>query len=141
MILSILTLMASCQSNAVPGESSHPVSITGGTWKLVKMVSGWTNQETPAEALEYEEYYTFQEDSTFTKYRSNGESATGTYLIGENEDGLYVETFYPEETELRESCTGGKEFLRLEQSGILVGGSLPCDGPALYYEKVEKVVD
>lgn len=52
-----------------------------------------------------------------------------------------MQTFYKEELELRESYTTGSEYLRLEESGTLVGGSLPCDGPGLYYKKVERVVD
>lgn len=140
LILSLSIAMAACQSNGVPEKSPLPVSIEG-TQKLHSIVSGWTNEKFSAETLEYEEFYIFKEDSTFTKFRANGESADGTYSTGRNEDGFFVQTFYKEETSLRESCTTGREYLRLEESGTLVGGSLPCDGPALYYEKDKVKVD
>ena len=140
LILYLILTVVACQSNGVPEKSPLPVSIEG-TWKLHSMVSGWTNEKFSAETLEYEEFYIFKEDSTFTKYRTNGESADGTYSTGRNEDGFFVQTFYKEESSLRESCTVGREYLRLGESGTLAGGSLPCDGPALYYVKDKVKVD
>lgn len=140
-ILSLLIAMAACQPSNEVQKLSPPPATLEGTWKLQRMILGWTNQEVSAETLEYEEFYTFKGDSTFTKYRTNGESAGGTYSTGRSEEGFFVKTFYAEETGLRESCSAEGEYLLLKDSGVLAGGSLPCDGPALFYEKEDRKAD
>lgn len=138
LYLFLLIGLASCQP--IETQRFSPTTVEG-TWKLKKMINAWTNQEVLAETLDYEEFYTFKNDSTFIKYRYNGEHASGTYSTGKNVDGFFIQTFYPEETNLRESCTVGTEYLLLKDSHTLSGGSLPCDDPALFYEKEEINVD
>lgn len=140
LTLSLIIVMAACQSNEVR-KLSPPQATVEGAWKLQRVILGWTNQEISPETLEYEEFYTFKDDSTFTRYRTNGESASGAYSTGRNEEGFFVQTFYAEETGLRESCTAGAEYLLLKDSGVLAGGSLPCDGPALFYKNEDRKVD
>lgn len=141
LILSLIIAMTACQSSNEVQKLSPPPATVEGTWKLERMIMGWTNKEVSAETLEYEEFYTFKGDSTFTKYRTNGESASGRYSTGRSEEGFFVKTFYAEETGLRESCSAEGEYLLLKDSGVLEGGSLPCDGPAFFYEKTDRLVD
>ena len=105
-----------------------------GTWKFSKMVASWGNQETPAADFDYQEFYEFSADGTFRKYRSSGESDSGTYEVKDLSDGKYIITTYTEGATLPVSCTPGQEALKIEENGVLYGGALPCDGPALYYE-------
>lgn len=104
-----------------------------GTWKLSKMVASWGNQETPASDFDYEEFYEFASDGSFRKYRNTGESDKGTYEVKELSDGMYVIATFEEGAELIVSCMPGQEALKIGDDGTLVGGALPCDGPALYF--------
>jgi len=129
--LSIFTLMA-CETD---NDRDMQDSALTGRWQLVEVISGWTNETTPASTLDYKEYYDFGADSTVRKYRNTGEEALGNYTVEDKSDGIYIKIIYNDPTtDLKATC-GEHEFLRWEK-GKLYGGSLPCDGPGLNYEKI-----
>jgi len=135
LIIAIFAMALGCDS----GENEQNDGLTG-TWKLTEVVSGWTNTTTPASELDYEEFYQFKSNKRMKKLRSTGEEAEGTYEVKELSDGTYIEIIYDNpDNDLKESC-GGNEFLRVTD-GQLQGGSLPCDGPGLTYEKVRRQSD
>ncbi|MTI22617.1 hypothetical protein E1176_16415 [Fulvivirga sp. RKSG066] len=135
LIVAIFIMTLGCDSE----EEAQGDAITG-TWKLSEVVSGWTNEVTPADKLDYAEFYDFKANGKVKKYRSDGKSVEGTYTVEEKSDGTYIEVEYTDvNNELKESC-GGNEFLRIEENQ-LKGGSLPCDGPGLTYVKAGKATD
>jgi hypothetical protein len=83
--------------------------------------------------------YLFKRDGTFLKTVGT-ESISGTYqtevLIYEMGDKrINYHLFFPED-KLRNSCFANRENLYINENGMLVGGSAPCDGPAVFFKLV-----
>lgn len=65
------------------------------------------------------------------------ESTKGTY---ETEEVIYevggkrtnYKLIFPDD-KLRHSCNANREYMYSGENQMLVGGSAPCDGPALYF--------
>ncbi|MFC6857932.1 hypothetical protein [Zunongwangia atlantica] len=85
------------------------------------------------------ESYTFNEDHTFqktTKIEDELVTAEGTFSIDER-DFIILEYF--EEPDLIASCSrhSKTEFLHFSENQLVNSSWVICDGPYLYYEKVE----
>ncbi|MDO1451916.1 hypothetical protein Q0590_36945 [Rhodocytophaga aerolata] len=135
----LLTLfIASCQrKDQVP---SPPQLI--GKWQLNKYYSGWTGKYVSAQELPYKEYYQFDQDSTFKKYRSNGVETKGSYSMKELGEVYYIYLTYVSETDLHKqslqrSCNATEWDMQLSTDIGLVQDDSPCDGPAKHYQKVD----
>jgi len=85
------------------------------------------------------ESYTFNEDHTFqktTKIEDELVTAEGTFSI-DDRDFIILEYF--EEPDLIASCSrhSKTEFLYFSENQLVNSSWVICDGPYLYYEKVE----
>jgi len=98
------------------------------------------NSEALGADMEWQEFYLFKNDGTFTKSRVRNEVKTtfsGTYTIKNSPNTRYLELTYPKDSELIGSCYGNlKEELYFSASTTLSSTWRNCDGPGLDYEKV-----
>ena len=111
-------------------------------WELVKMTGSMVGSETTGDEMEWQEYYIFNTDGTFTKQRERNNEvaeASGTYEKETNENGLVYKLTYSEENELVGSCSGAsQEYLYYDSDEqTLLSNWWACDGPGLYYEQVK----
>lgn len=80
--------------------------------------------------------YAFNSDGTFLK-TVGMETAIGSFVREERnyethgKKYVYILTF--NENKLVHSCSNLMEQLALDNSGVLSGGSAPCDGPTNYF--------
>ena len=111
-------------------------------WELVSM-SGMVANVPPAKGdeMDWQERYVLEADGTFVKsrdYREGTLVATGLYEILELEDGEYLKLTYGSYEEIIGNCSNNpEEYLRFETSNSLIGTWWACDGPGLYYERIE----
>ena len=135
ILIALLSVFNSCTKDAVPTDSSGYY----GKWTLVKMSGSIANSETTGAAMEWQEFYLFNNNGTFTKSRDqNGfkTTASGTYTAANRTDGIYFELIYPKDSELIGSCYGNlKEELYLSGNNTLSSTWKNCDGPGLEYKK------
>ena len=139
IIVIFLTVFSSCTKNH---EGSTTAANYHGKWTLVKMSGSMFNSGTTGIEMDWQEFYLFKNDGTFTKSRTKNAVKTavsGTYTAKNNADGLYLELTYPKESELIGSCYGNlKEELYFPDARTLSSTWKNCDGPGLDYEKVDK---
>jgi hypothetical protein len=109
-----------------------------GKWTLVKMSSMKANFETTGSDMEWQEFYVFDNDGTFTKSRQRDATkttASGTYTVNNISDGDYLQLNYPQDSDIIGSCSGNqKEELYLNSNSLLTTSWKNCDGPALEYD-------
>ena len=135
IFMAFLFVFSSCS------KDTEIVDNTGyyGKWTLVKMSGSMANSETAGAAMEWQEFYLFNNNGTFTKSRDqNGFKTTvsGIYTTTIRTDGIYFELVYPNVSELIGSCYGNlKEELYLTGSNTLSSTWKNCDGPRLEYKK------
>jgi hypothetical protein len=108
-------------------------------WQLAEMTGNMANvPPLKGETMSWQESYTLQPDSTFTKQRQSDKQwvATGRYKIVNMGDEQFIELSYDAPSEIIGSCLGAdKEILRL-LDGKLYGTWQACDGPGLTYERM-----
>lgn len=110
-----------------------------GKWNLVSMFGSRPNSVTTGEAMSWQESYTFDKDSTFTKTRvDNAKSTTvsGTFSFKKETDGEYLILTHTKKTELIGSCMGNlQEIFYFSDKNTLSSTWKNCDGPGLEYKK------
>ncbi len=111
-------------------------------WELMEMSGGLSGQLFKGSEMSWQESITLQSDKRFIKVRqveNERIEGVGVFAFSEKEGEMYLSLEYDSETELIESCTHEKliERLYLPSSTSLTGGSAPCDGPGLYYGRIE----
>ncbi|MDI5898638.1 hypothetical protein [Flavobacterium yafengii] len=136
ILVAFLTIFSSCsKDDAVTMDSTGYY----GKWTLVAMTGSFQNSETTGAAMEWQEFYLFNTNGTFTKSRErNGVKTTlsGTYTTTTKSDGIYFELTYPNDSEIIGSCYGNqKEVLYLTANNSLSSTWSYCDGPGLEYKK------
>ena len=90
------------------------------------------------EDMSWQELYTLNADSTFTKERRGEKQlqASGRYKFVNIGEEQFIEFQYGAATEIIGSCLGdNKETLRFS-NGKLYGTWQACDGPGLTYERM-----
>ena len=127
-------LLSACFNTPQTQESACIVK-----WQLVEMTGNMANvPPLTGEAMSWQESYTINADSTFTKERRGDKQlqASGRYkLINIGEEQL-IEFSYNAASEIIGSCLGdNKETLRL-LNGKMYGTWQACDGPGLTYERM-----
>jgi hypothetical protein len=127
-------LLSACLNSQQTQESTCAIQ-----WQLVEISGNMANlPPLKGEAMSWQESYTLQPDSTFTKERRGDKQlqASGRYkLINIGEEQL-IEFSYNAASEIIGSCLGdNKETLRL-LNGKLYGTWQACDGPGLTYERM-----
>jgi hypothetical protein len=135
ILIAFLSVFNSCSKDT--GAIDNTVYY--GKWNLVKMSGSMANSETTGAAMEWQEFYLFNSNGTFTKSRDRNGIKTiisGTYTTANHSDGIYFELIYPKDSELIGSCYGNlKEELYLTASNTLSSTWKNCDGPGLEYKK------
>ncbi|WP_439488570.1 hypothetical protein [Algoriphagus sp.] len=127
----ISILVMSCQ------EDEEPHDIFPQTWKLAGWQAYGVEEDSEFQPISDSTYiYLFKSDGTFVK-NVGEESTAGTYqtevLIYEvGGERKHYNLIFPED-KLRHSCHANREYLQIDENGMLVGGSAPCDGPALFF--------
>jgi hypothetical protein len=131
----LLLIFCSCSN-----DSSNVIT-TGfqGKWELYQMSGRIANSETTGVAMEWQEYYSFNSDGSFTKSRtSNGtkKEISGSYIITKIQEESFLELTYKVDSEIIGSCYGeNKEELFILPNSILSSTWKNCDGPGLEYKK------
>jgi hypothetical protein len=135
VLIAFLTIFNSCSKDNVATDNTGYY----GKWTLIKMSGSMVDSETTGSAMEWQEFYLFNTNGTFTKSRErNGVKTTisGTYTTTNNPDGIYFELTYPNDSEIIGSCYGNqKEELYVTENNILLNTWKNCDGPGLEYKK------
>lgn len=138
IIVVFLTIFSSCTKDT---EEDTTTADYHGKWTLVKMSGSMINSETTGTAMEWQEYYLFNNDGTFTKSRTRNTIKTtvsGTFITQNNSDVMYLELTYPQDSDIIGSCYGNlKEELYFKTNNTLSSGWSACDGPGLDYQKVK----
>nr|WP_309756565.1 hypothetical protein [Flavobacterium sp.] len=138
--LIILVAFFSFLSSCSKGDAVK-IDSTGyyGKWTLVSMSGSIPNSETTGAAMEWQEFYLFNTNGTFTKSRERNSvktSISGTYTTTNQSDGISFELTYPNDSEIIGSCYGNrKEGLFLDANNSLSSTWSYCDGPVLKYKK------
>lgn len=138
LIVAFLTVFSSCTKDTEETTVDYLEK-----WTLVKMSGSIPNSETTGAAMEWQEYYLFNKDGTFTKSRIQNKietKATGTYITItiNNQYGKYLELTYLKDNEIIGSCFGNlKEDLYFKTNNTLSSAWSACDGPGLEYQKVD----
>ena len=136
ILVAFFSLLSSCsKGDAVPIDSTGYY----GKWTLVSMSGSIPNSETTGAAMEWQEFYLFNTNGTFTKSRERNSvktSISGTYTTTTQSDGTSFELTYPNDSEIIGSCYGNpKEVLFLNANNSLSSTWSYCDGPVLKYKK------
>ncbi|MFV8352936.1 hypothetical protein [Flavobacterium sp. XS2P14] len=138
--LIILVAFFSFLSSCSKGDAVK-IDSTGyyGKWTLVSMSGSIPNSETTGAAMEWQEFYLFNTNGTFTKSRERNSvktSVSGTYTTTTQSDGIYFDLAYLKDSEIIGSCYGNrKEGLFLDANTSLSSTWSYCDGPVLKYKK------
>jgi hypothetical protein len=135
VLIAFLTIFNSCSKDNVAMDNTGYY----GKWTLVAMSGSIPNSEVTGAAMEWQEFYLFNTNGTFTKSRErNGVKTTlsGTYTTTTQSDGIFFELIYPNDSEIIGSCYGNqKEVLYLIDNNSLSSTWSYCDGPGLKYKK------
>ncbi|NOS90442.1 MAG: hypothetical protein HOP30_00830 [Cyclobacteriaceae bacterium] len=136
ILLVLVAGLASCSNDSSLLEKSKELNASSQQkWVLVKMTSAWGLGSTTGSAMQWQEYFVFNKDGTFTKSReqeSATKSATGTFAIVTEAGQQFIELTYTGGDELKASCYP-KERLEKVSVDLLRGTWGHCDGPTLDY--------
>lgn len=143
ILISLTFILGACGNDS--SKTSDSVLDSGQfpqKWELVSM-SGMVANVPPVSGVEmdWQEYYILASDGTFVKSRDNGEETimvAGLYKISELEDGKYLKLVYGSSSEIIGNCSNkNEEYLRFETINSLVGTWWACDGPGLFYKRIQ----
>lgn len=106
------------------------------------MTGSFDGSETTGSAMEWQETYTFKTDFTFVKSRvadTSTNSSSGVFEVTKENNETLLYLTYLEETPIAGSCFGkSQEVLNLMNGGQSLQSTwLACDGPGLFYERIE----
>jgi hypothetical protein len=136
-IVAFLCVFYSCTKDSVETVTTD----YHGKWALIKMSGSIPNSEALGADMEWQEFYLFKNDGTFTKSRVRNEVKTtfsGTYTIKNSPNTRYLELTYPNDNETIGNCTGDLiEDLCFTANNTLSSTWSACDGPGLEYQKVD----
>ena len=139
--LTFCLLLMSCSdlddSNQVFDIHSFPQK-----WALTGMSGGLSGVLITGSEMSWQETITLQNQHRFLKRRQVGNEifeGVGVFAFVEKEGEMYLSLEYDSETELIENCGHEKltELFYMPSTSTLTGGSAPCDGPGLYYDRIE----
>lgn len=137
LYIMLLVIASACSDN-----KTDDMNIDSGTlpeqWVLVQMSGQTPNSTTTGDNMEWQEYYVFNDDLTFTKVRTrDGKElqASGTYVLQTINNENHFVLQYLAANGLIGSCTGGaSETLWLKSADKMSSNWQQCDGPGLDYE-------
>ncbi len=145
LLLALLTTIYSCTKET--DDLADTIEYTG-KWELVKITSSWEGSESTGSDMEWQETYDINEDKTFTKTRTRGDSTiivSGTYtyteegLLDESESDfvIYIEFTHNTDNDIIGTCYSRSttESLYFTSNNKLISTWNACDGPGLEYVK------
>jgi hypothetical protein len=111
-------------------------------WQLIEMSGSIANvPPLTGSDMDWQEWYVFNRDHSFTKTRVRNNattSANGIYSVVTLSGEQFLELTYPTGNELIGNCTAeAKELLSIESEDELASTWRMCDGPGLIYKKVK----
>lgn len=140
-VLLLCILIISCTTS---DDSSGVLDIDSfpQQWKLTGMSGGLSGSFFTGSEMSWQETITLQSDMRFLKIRQFEDEkleGSGSFAFNEKEGEMYLTLEYDSETQLIENCFGEKitENLFMPSNISLAGGSAPCDGPGLFYERMK----
>ncbi|MDT0687817.1 hypothetical protein [Autumnicola psychrophila] len=142
LVVVTATILFSCDEKQKEIDKADVFATDAQKWELVKMTGSFAGSETIGDEMEWQEYYLFNANGTFTKHRERNNKiveASGSFETDTNEDGLVYNLSYSEENELIGNCHGAPtEYLYFSSDGeTLLSSWWACDGPGLFYEQVK----
>ena len=109
-------------------------------WQLTAVNLGLSGEILENKDLPWQETLVFTKDSLFTRTRIFEDStavAIGSFVFEVRDSESYIILMHEEESELITNCTqSNEEWLRFTSQTELLGGALPCDGPGLFYKRI-----
>ncbi len=111
-------------------------------WQLTMMTGNIANvPPSTGSDMEWQEWYVLYPNDTFTKTRERDNVITeenGTYAMVSLSDGEYFELTYDSDNDIIGNCViEAVEVLTINSEDELVSTWQACDGPGLFYKKVE----
>ncbi len=140
-----ICILFSCSKNnesATQEESPLKADQYPQKWHLVKM-SGMVTDIPPSTGADmaWQEYYLLQSNGAFIKSREQENTTItvqGTFKRVQLSDGEYLEFIHETESALLCNCSADlKEYLKLDSEKELIATCWACDGPGLFYERIE----
>lgn len=134
----LLIILLSCSDEELSPES-FDIQNFPQFYQLSGMNTGLSGQILTGNDLPYQETILLKASKKFVKTRNTKDTTIigeGTFEFMVNGESIILTMTYAMETELISSCKKEKivERLNVDLLGFLTGGSLPCDGPGVYYE-------
>lgn len=150
-LLSFIVLSCSSDDKNEPEEKDINLDLVlkelPQEWKLVKTTGSFNDSEATGEDMAWQESYTLNSDSTFTKTRLQKDgkklTATGTFVIGTEDNNTTSQkslklTFDKMSTIIGSCSNEPVEYLYYKNNdNLLLSNWWACDGPGLFYKKVE----
>lgn len=143
-IFFLVTVLFSCSKETLNNEISLPIernSESSQVFKLVAMSGSISGApQVTGNGMRWQENYTLEVDQTFIKSRVTDNQTIqqkGTYAFITLSDGEYLELTYFDTNPIIGNCTSApKELLKIEESNQLIGTWWACDGPGLFYNRI-----
>ncbi|NAY93336.1 hypothetical protein GTQ34_15605 [Muricauda sp. JGD-17] len=137
----LLFIFFSC-SNSNKDEIVFDSNVFPQHWELTGMSTGLSGDFLEGDDLPWRETILLEKDNRFVKTRlvdNQKNEAGGVFDFSIVNDEMYLVLNYDVETDLIESCGTENlvETLFMPSIISLIGGSAPCDGPGLFYERME----
>lgn len=129
ILVVLMTGLVSCTKESLLKDQA-----VSQKWVLVRMTA-WGFGTTMGPNMGWQEYFVFNVDGSFTKYRMQGnvtKSATGTFVTISEFGQQLIELTYTGGDDLKASCFP-KERLEKVSDDLLRGQWGACDGPTLEY--------
>ena len=141
LVFTVLVLLVGCSSSD-DSQGSFDIDSFPQTWVLEEMSLGLSGETVTDNDLPYQETIVLKDNGDFEKTRKSSDSMSmgkGTFLFNKSTINTVLVLNYDSETDLISSCSREKivEKLIVTSSNSLSGGSAPCDGPGLFFTRIE----
>lgn len=146
IIILVLGIIANSCSKSNDEPKVEPLDLSvmefPQRWELFQMSSGMVpNSEITGDEMEYQEYYIFNDDTTFSKTRIQDQeeiTEKGSYSIVEMDNRQTFRIRFNQDNDLIGNCSMEPvEFLYLDDDNkTLLSNWWACDGPGLSYKQI-----
>jgi len=110
------------------------------TWELTGINVGISGENFEENELPWQETLLLNSDNSFVRTRvfeNETITATGQFEFLETSGEMQLLLIHNEDSQLVENCSGSnEERLRFISNNQLSGGAVPCDGPGLFYNRL-----
>ncbi|MNQ70400.1 hypothetical protein D3C85_850370 [compost metagenome] len=137
IVFILMFCFLSCSNS---GADSVVITSYYGKWKLTKRTGVFILALYMEGNPQWQEFYDFKTDGTFTKTRVQETTktfASGKFEIKKNQNETQLNLTYTEDNDIIGNCFGNlSEDLYINSEGLLTSSWQMCDGPGLFYEKM-----